>query len=753
MSGRTLLALLLVPVLAFAGCGAPPAASPPGSFADATVDPFPNVGVNPRSDLDFPDYPEVPAELAPATRVLSREEVATLTHWEVLNADACGNKAPDRPKCEYAFAFSTLPAGVAVGSVIAGEKSATAPKGVLAVVTSLEGASGRAVEGSLADALVNGSYYLKKEFTASDARPKGQPRPGVVRTFAATTGTPDEGVPLAAVTPTEPGSAAPLKTVGKEFGFELDIHEKGVNATGNVSLGAKCEFGAGIVTKWLVVPKGVWFDAGCGVSQSAAIDITYGLEGPIGEPIELDTIDLGDMTVFIGPLPVYIEFELVVSLAPTGQLLTELNFGASESVEAAASIHYRTGKGWWTEKKFEKHSEWHATPITTEGTTGAELRLDFRAMIYTVAGPYISVGLGLDIDTKWGRKPASCLYLSGRLGVGAHLDLKMFGTYDYGPKNLLSERWEIGCHGNLPPTVTITKPTSGEAFYAGDTLLPQLVASASDPEDGARDVTWSSSLDGEIGTRHSGEPLVWRPRTPGTHVLTARATDPEGQEAQASVTVIAKAPPWSLELELADSPGDPPAEVAAKQGGEVLVHAKLTSPELTPPPCSAVTWATTPQVPVTDLGNCIARVKLDRQGLVTLTATAKGQQGQLASDRLGFRVGPPDAAPAYEIMAKLPDGRVVTSGSYIVSSPVTVSMRWTNPDARTPTYAWTVTTNGGPAEPLGGTWTADGATSTRTFTFKPDYYDRTFVIACDVRLDGAQATRRQITLKVSMLPK
>lgn len=35
-------------------------------------------------------------------------------------------------------------------------------------------------------------------------------------------------------------------------------------------------------------------------------------------------------------------------MAPTGQVLGNVNYGASESVDMSVAIHYRTGKGWWT---------------------------------------------------------------------------------------------------------------------------------------------------------------------------------------------------------------------------------------------------------------------------------------------------------------------------------------------------------------------------------------------------------------------
>jgi len=767
MSRRALASLSLLVLLA-AGCspapgGGSPPQSPPaasggttegGPNARATGAPFPDVGLNPRSDYGFPDYPEIEPTLEPATRVLTAAEASALTQWRTTNAATCLADRTGRPPCEFEFTFSTLPTGVAVGSVLAADVTDAAPSGLLAVVTDLTGTSGHAREASLADALVNGSLFTRVEFDAAKARAVGGPRKGVVRTFA--TGT-----------PTGPNVAVPLsKTLHQGFGYQLHVDEDGVRVDGEVSFGVGCEFGIGVVKKYKVVPAGAWFDAGCGVQQSGSLDVIVGDEVPSGDPIEVDTIELGTLTFWIGPLPVVLDFELGISVDPTGQLLANVSYGASESVDLSAAIHYRTGKGWWTTDYKDSHSEWHVTGLDQPAEVGTDLRFDFRAMLYGIAGPYVGIGFGPQVESAWGKKPAECLYLHVALGVGAHLDLGIFGEYDWGPADIYSDRWRIDCHPNFPPTVTFTQPVDGSSVTFGSVFGLEPKATASDREDGTLAVTFTDSLDGPLTAAQPGQAPLWTPKSPGVHVLTATATDSDGASASASVTVTVAPPTWTVKVELADAPGaEPPAEIAATQGETYLLRARpAASANQLAPACTTVTWTTklpTGTIPkanqtsatVEDLGNCLARVTLPNLGTVRVTAKLTTPWGAESSDFVVFRVGAPPAgsAPLVEgITARTPTGPVA-SGDYLTGGPVALTVRWTNPDDRTATYTWTVRTDGGAAAPLGRT-TQDGAESTRTFTYGGTQ-NHTYLFACTVALsDGARVTK-EITLKYLAPPR
>jgi hypothetical protein len=87
--------------------------------------------------------------------------------------------------------------------------------------------------------------------------------------------------------------------------------------------------------------------------------------------------------------------------------------------------------------------------------------------------------------------------------------------------------------GDTAPTVSIATPTSGASFAQGTSI--SFSGSASDKEDGILTslMTWTSSLDGTIGSGGAFSKVL----SVGNHVITARVTDSGGLLASKQVTV------------------------------------------------------------------------------------------------------------------------------------------------------------------------------------------------------------------------
>ena len=97
---------------------------------------------------------------------------------------------------------------------------------------------------------------------------------------------------------------------------------------------------------------------------------------------------------------------------------------------------------------------------------------------------------------------------------------------------------------NSSPTVTITAPADGSTFVVGTSI--SFAGSASDVEDGNLSalLTWSSSLDGSIG---SGASFSTAGLTVGTHTITASVVDSDSAPAFDSITLtVGPAPPTDI---------------------------------------------------------------------------------------------------------------------------------------------------------------------------------------------------------------
>ena len=97
------------------------------------------------------------------------------------------------------------------------------------------------------------------------------------------------------------------------------------------------------------------------------------------------------------------------------------------------------------------------------------------------------------------------------------------------------------CTGNTPPSVAITAPPDGTLVVEGTTL--NFAGNATDDEDGdlTANLSWSSSLDGNIGAGGTFSRVL----SVGVHTITSSVIDSGGASGSASidVTVVANTPP------------------------------------------------------------------------------------------------------------------------------------------------------------------------------------------------------------------
>jgi hypothetical protein len=108
----------------------------------------------------------------------------------------------------------------------------------------------------------------------------------------------------------------------------------------------------------------------------------------------------------------------------------------------------------------------------------------------------------------------------------------------------LSDQIAIGITVNATPTVAISAPAHGSNFAEGESVA--LVGTASDFEDGdvTSVLTWSSDLDGDLGTGGS----VVSNLSLGLHTITAEATDSAGLAGGASIVIAMPEPAATLGL-------------------------------------------------------------------------------------------------------------------------------------------------------------------------------------------------------------
>ena len=120
-----------------------------------------------------------------------------------------------------------------------------------------------------------------------------------------------------------------------------------------------------------------------------------------------------------------------------------------------------------------------------------------------------------------------------------------------------------------PPTVTITEPEPWLNVLEGTPITFR--ATAVDVEDGTAPLTWRSDRDGALGTGTSVQATL----SLGTHVVTATATDSDGQQGSDTITVYVTQPagPWHVRRTVEASTDD--AEEVLSSGSVTVSSSDL----------------------------------------------------------------------------------------------------------------------------------------------------------------------------------
>ncbi|MDX1595934.1 MAG: S8 family serine peptidase, partial [Nitrosopumilaceae archaeon] len=119
------------------------------------------------------------------------------------------------------------------------------------------------------------------------------------------------------------------------------------------------------------------------------------------------------------------------------------------------------------------------------------------------------------------------------------------------------------------PVVSISSPTDGSSYGIGDSILFE--GSATDTEDGdlTSNLSWTSNIDGAIGTGGSFSATL----SDGSHTITASVTDSDGNSSSDSVSITVVNNPPSVSI---TSPSD---GTSFDSGASVLFEGSATDTE------------------------------------------------------------------------------------------------------------------------------------------------------------------------------
>jgi hypothetical protein len=619
------------------------------------------------------------------------------------------------------------------------------PYGLLVKVTAIDGTIIEATEATLRDALEQGEFVVEKSFSPSDVTGESL--------LEGVTAVPASSSLLAHGGDSRVAPGGTNEGPGLAFNYGVTDVEiaPGVIAGGSVGFDIGC--GAYASLSWTL---DVYFEASCGVTQSGSIQITSEFVGAVIETQKkIATLDLAPITFWVGPVPIVLVPQIGVYVGVNGTFAVGMNVGASESFGAKVGIKY--DDGFDTIKELD--NGFSASVVTGSGhlSAGGHVAMGEALLLYGLAGPQLSETLFLKLEgAAPGAKPLWCL--KGGLSVAASLKLDLGVTeLEYGPAVLKTIDADLGCAENTAPVVTAS--TSADVIYPQSvTEPPTITASATDAEDGALPVTWSSSIDGDLGSTPPGQSLDPRLLSFGTHTITVTATDPEGRTTSflMNIEVQPGNPTATIEVKNAAGVWAPATNVSGVQGSQIAVRVVSDSHlALGIGDCLPVAWNS--PLPVDSAGSCDYVVTLSTQGSHSLVASVTDADGLSGSATLTATVSAPPAvvAPQFSLAitarrtTPFPFGLILCDGCAIEpGETVKLSVGYLNfAAAKVPvTYRWTVrqtysngTTPPTAFVPVAGTDASPNAGSERTFTV-PSVFSAGFTYNFKVEMLNAAGT-------------
>jgi hypothetical protein len=246
--------------------------------------------------------------------------------------------------------------------------------------------------------------------------------------------------------------------------------------------------------------------------------------------------------------------------------------------------------------------------------------------------------------------------------------------------------------GNIPPAIEVTRPDAGDELDLNATVFFDAIVT--DFEDGVAccDVTWTSNLDGPLGT---GAATSSSFATVGPRLITVTAVDSDSgrTSVEIPVTVVNTAPRVEITK--------PVPEDDVFQGVSTVLRG--TSFDLNEPgaalACTAMTWTSSdPADGAFPVSGCDVQVVFATLGTRTLTLTGTDPQGAADSDTAIVTVvdPPPDLPPTVLITSP------TNFQSVQIDEEITLSGVVDDPEGATPlTLVWTVAVDGGAAEQVG----------------------------------------------------
>ncbi len=371
----------------------------------------------------------------------------------------------------------------------------------------------------------------------------------------------------------------------------------------------------------------------------------------INGPANGSTVPAGTAIVFSGTAIDAESGDLTGSLTWTSSIDGPIGSGGSFSKTLSSGTHTITASvtdpGGLTGSK--------TISITVSGNTAPVVTITNPANGATFASGAVISFSGTATDTESGNLTSGLTWTSsidGPIGSGGSFSKTLSsGTHTITASvtdpggSTGSKTISITVSGNTAPVVTITNPANGATFASGAVI--SFSGTATDTESGnlTSGLTWTSSIDGPIGSGGSFSKTL----SSGTHTITASVTDPGGSTGSKTISITVSQPNTAPVVTITN-----PANGATFASGAVISFSGTATDTESGNLTSGLTWTSSIDGPIGSGGSFSKTLS---SGTHTITASVTDPGGLTGSKTISITVQSPSGDPT------LVDSFYMTPGS------------------------------------------------------------------------------------------
>ncbi|MGM0558371.1 MAG: hypothetical protein ACQEVA_18445, partial [Myxococcota bacterium] len=276
------------------------------------------------------------------------------------------------------------------------------------------------------------------------------------------------------------------------------------------------------------------------LQESVDIEMEGDFDGAdIEQSVRVANVNIDTISFQIGPVPVVIKIDMIVTMGIDGSLTAEIRVGAVQSASARIGAEYTDGDGW--NGINESSSDFQTPPpelsfdrVNARGWVRPQLEVK----LYGVAGPFVFAEPFLRFEAEVYTSPFWELYGGLNFGAGLVVRVPVVGEVGSFEASFQAFEEDIDSSNNRDPELEIIGPEDGVTTNAGGSVT--LTVDVFDRETELVDVSVTGgNADVETSVNSEGEgQITVRDLCEGVQTLTVTAQDNQGASTSETFTVV-----------------------------------------------------------------------------------------------------------------------------------------------------------------------------------------------------------------------